>query len=86
MDFEGATSCPELNACITATITAGKELSRNLAQAALQQAHELNTITKQGQELVSSIKEHALVCDIDRLHHTSEAFQDSIDHVLEVKF
>lgn len=84
MGFEGAANCPELDNCITVTITAAKELSRQLAQAALQQAQELNTTTKQGQELVGGIRQHALVCDIDRLHHTSEAFHDSIDHVLEV--
>lgn len=84
MGFEGASSCPELETCISATITAAKDLSRHLAQAALQQAQELNTTTKQGQELVAGIRQQALVCDIDRLHHTSEAFQDSIDHVLEV--
>nr|XP_022918020.1 alpha-catulin isoform X2 [Onthophagus taurus] len=82
--FEGAANCPELEACVNATVTAAKDLARNLAQAALQQAQELNTATKQGQELVSTVKQQASLSDIDRLHHTSEAFHDSIDHILEV--
>lgn len=86
MGFEGAASCPELDTCISATITAAKDLSRHLAQAALQQAQELNTTTKQGQELVAALRQQALVCEVDRLHHTSESFHDSIDHILEVSF
>lgn len=82
--FEGASNCPELDACVSATITAAKDLSRQLAQAALHQAQDLSTATKQGQELVTALRQHALVTDPDRLHHTSNSFHDSIDHILEV--
>lgn len=84
MGFEGAANCPEIESSISSTVAAAKDLSRNLAQAALQQAQELNAATKQGQELVAAIKQHALLTDPDRLHRTSGAFQDSIDHILEV--
>lgn len=84
MGFEGAANCPEIEACISSALGAAKDLSRHLAQAALQQAQELNTVTKQGQELVMAIRQQALVTDPDRLHHTSNAFHDIIDHILEV--
>lgn len=73
-----------MDACVSATINAAKDLSRHLAQAALQQAQELTTATKQGQELVTVLRQQALVSDLDRLHHTSNSFHDSIDHILEV--
>ncbi|KAI4469805.1 alpha-catulin [Holotrichia oblita] len=82
--FEGAANCPELDASVSAAVNAAKDLARHLAQAALQQAHELNMATKQGQELVATIRQQAIVSDVDRLHQTSEAFHDSIDHILEV--
>ncbi|KRT80186.1 hypothetical protein AMK59_8703, partial [Oryctes borbonicus] len=82
--FEGAANCPELDASVSAAVNAAKDLARHLAQAALQQAHELNMATKQGQELVETIRQQAIVSDVDRLHQTSEAFHDSIDHILEV--
>ncbi|KAF2904309.1 hypothetical protein ILUMI_01874 [Ignelater luminosus] len=84
MAIEGATSCPELDSCVSSALTAAKDLSRELAQTALQQAQELSTSTKQSQELVAAIRQHALIPEPDRLHHTSEAFHDSIDHILEV--
>lgn len=84
MAIEGATSCPELDSCVSSALTAAKDLSRELAQTALQQAQELSTSTKQSQELVVAIRQHALIPEPDRLHHTSEAFHDSIDHILEV--
>lgn len=84
MGFEGAANCPEIESSISSSVAAAKDLSRNLAQAALQQAQELNSTTKQGQELVMAIKQHALLTDPDRLHRTSIAFHDSIDHILEV--
>ncbi|KAK9752463.1 Vinculin family [Popillia japonica] len=82
--FEGAANCPELDASVSTAVNAAKDLARHLAQAALQQAHELNMATKQGQELVATIRQQAIVSDVDRLHQTSEAFHDSIDHILEV--
>jgi hypothetical protein len=69
---------------VSACINSARDLSRHLANAGIQQAQELSTATKQGLELVSSIRQQALMSDIDRLHHTSNAFQDSIDHILEV--
>lgn len=69
---------------MSACINSARDLSRHLANAGIQQAQELSTATKQGLELVSSIRQQALMSDIDRLHHTSNAFQDSIDHILEV--
>lgn len=59
-------------------------MSRHLANAAIHQAQELSTATKQGLELVTAIRQQAIMTEIDRLHHTSNAFQDSIDHILEV--
>ncbi|XP_031355685.1 alpha-catulin [Photinus pyralis] len=84
MAIDGATSCPELDSCVSSALTAAKDLSRELAQTALQQAQELSTSTKQSQELVGTIRQHALIPELDRLHHTSGAFHDSIDHILEV--
>ncbi|XP_025830462.1 alpha-catulin isoform X2 [Agrilus planipennis] len=84
MAIEGATSCPELDSCVLATLAEAKDLSRELLQAALQQAQELSATTKQSQELISAIRQHATIPDSDRLHHTSCAFQDSLDHILEV--
>lgn len=84
MGFEGVSHCPEIESYVSSTITAAKDLSRHLAQAAFQQAQELNTATKQGQELVLSLRQQALITDPDRLHHTSNSFHDSIDHILEV--
>ncbi|CAH1372104.1 unnamed protein product [Tenebrio molitor] len=82
--FEGAINCPEVENSVSACINSARDLSRHLANAGIQQAQELSTATKQGLELVSSIRQQALMSDIDRLHHTSNAFQDSIDHILEV--
>lgn len=82
--FEGAANCPELDACVSACLNAAKDLSRHLAQSALQQAQELSIATKHGQELATTIKQQALLGDSDRLLHTSDAFHDSIDHILEV--
>lgn len=82
--IEGATTCPELDTCVTAALTAAKDLSRELSQTALQQAQELSTSTKQSQDLVCAIRQHALIPEPDRLHHTCSSFHDSIDHILEV--
>ncbi|RZC38796.1 alpha-catulin, partial [Asbolus verrucosus] len=84
IDFEGAMNCPEVENSVSACINSARDLSRHLSNAGIQQAQELSTATKQGLELVSSIRQQALMSDIDRLHHTSNAFQDSIDHILEV--
>ncbi|XP_063910464.1 alpha-catulin isoform X4 [Zophobas morio] len=84
IDFEGAINCPEVESSVSACINSARDLSRHLSNAGIQQAQELSTATKQGLELVSSIRQQALMSDIDRLHHTSNAFQDSIDHILEV--
>ncbi|XP_045464586.1 alpha-catulin isoform X2 [Harmonia axyridis] len=84
MGFEEATHSPEIEASVSACIDAVKEVSKNLAIAASNQAQELSTATKQGLELVGMIKQEAAISDINRLHHTSNAFQDSIDHILEV--
>lgn len=82
--FEGASDCPELDTVVSATLNAAKDLSRHLASAALQQAQELNVATKHSQELVTSIRQQALLEEPDRFHHTSDSFHDSIDHILEV--
>lgn len=55
-----------------------------MAQAAFQQAQELSVTTKKGQELITALKQQALLSDPDGLHHTSNSFHDSIDHILEV--
>lgn len=85
MGFDGASTCPEIEGCVSACITAAKDLSRHLSQAALQQAQELSTAVKQGQELVKSLRQQALLTELDHLHHTSNAFHDAIDHILEVR-
>lgn len=84
MGFDEASHSPDIEASVSACIDAVKEVSKNLAIAASNQAQELSTATKQGLELVSMIKQEASMSDINRLHHTSNAFQDSIDHILEV--
>lgn len=83
--FENASNCPELDNSVQACINSARDLSKHLANAAIQQAQELSTATKQGLELVAAIRQQAIMSEIDRLHHTSNAFQDSIDHILEVK-
>ncbi|XP_044268903.1 alpha-catulin isoform X3 [Tribolium madens] len=84
IDFEGAINCPEFENSVSACINSARDLSRHLANAGIQQAQELNTATKQGLELANSIRQQAIMSDVDRLHHTFDAFQDSIDHILEV--
>ena len=74
-----------MDVCVSACLNAAKDLSRHLAQSALQQAQELSIATKHGQELATTIKQQALLSDTDRLLHTSDAFHDSIDHILEVR-
>ncbi|XP_018564734.1 alpha-catulin [Anoplophora glabripennis] len=82
--FENASNCPELDNSVQACINSARDLSKHLANAAIHQAQELSTATKQGLELVAAIRQQAIMSEIDRLHHTSNAFQDSIDHILEV--
>lgn len=77
-------NCPEVENSVAACINSAKDLSRHLSNAGIHQAQDLNTATKQGLELVSGIRQESLMSEIDRLHHTSNAFQDSIDHILEV--
>lgn len=67
-----------------ACINSARDLSRHLANAAIHQAQDLNTATKQGLEIVTDIRQQALSGDIERLNRTSDHFQDSIDHILEV--
>lgn len=83
--FENVTNCPELDNAVQICINSARDLSIHLANAAIQQAQELSTATKQGLELVTAIRQQAIKSEIDRLHHTSNAFQDSIDHILEVR-
>lgn len=82
--FEGAVNSPEIEESVQACINSARDLSRHLANAAISQAQDLNAATKHGLEIVASIREQALSGDIDRLHHTSDQFLDSIDHILEV--
>nr|CAH7751736.1 unnamed protein product [Callosobruchus chinensis] len=82
--FENVSTCPELDSAVQTCINSARDLSRHLANAAIQQAQELSTATKQGLELVGAIRQQAVMSDVERLHHTSNAFHDSIDHVLEV--
>lgn len=84
MGFEETTNCPEIEDSVQTCINVAKDLSRYLALAAINQAQDLSTATKQGLELVAAIRQQAIMSEIDRLHHTSNAFQDSIDHILEV--
>lgn len=84
MAIEGATSCPELDECVQTALTAAKDLSKELSQAALQQTQELSASIKQSQELASAIRQHALIPQPDRLHQTSSSLYDCIDHILEV--
>ncbi|XP_066144274.1 alpha-catulin isoform X4 [Euwallacea fornicatus] len=82
--FEGAVNSPEVEESVQVCINTARDLSRHLANAAISQAQDLNTATKQGLEMVIAIREQALSGDIDRLHQTSDHFLDSIDHILEV--
>ncbi|KAJ8983269.1 hypothetical protein NQ317_007169 [Molorchus minor] len=84
IDFDNVSNCPELDNSVQACINSARDLSRHLANAAIHQAQDLNTATKHGLELVAAIRQQAIMSEIDRLHHTSNAFQDSIDHTLEV--
>ncbi|XP_066255592.1 alpha-catulin isoform X4 [Euwallacea similis] len=82
--FEGIVNSPEVEESVQVCINTARDLSRHLANAAISQAQDLNTATKQGLEMVIAIREQALSGDIDRLHQTSDHFLDSIDHILEV--
>uniref|UniRef100_A0A6P7GCI7 Alpha-catulin-like n=1 Tax=Diabrotica virgifera virgifera TaxID=50390 RepID=A0A6P7GCI7_DIAVI len=82
--FEDVSNCPELDNSVQVCINSSRDLSRHLANAAIYQAQDLSSVTKQGLELVGGIRQHATMSEIDRLHHTSNAFHDSIDHILEV--
>ncbi|XP_060520875.1 alpha-catulin isoform X2 [Cylas formicarius] len=82
--FEGVANCPEIGESVQACINSAMDLSRHLANAAINQAQELSSATKQGLELVVAIRQQAVTGDIDRLHRTSDEFQESIDHILEV--
>ncbi|XP_019871343.1 alpha-catulin isoform X3 [Aethina tumida] len=84
LGFEGSANCPEIENSVQDCINSARDLSKHLANAAIHQAQDLSTATKQGLELVSAIRQQSLMSEIDRLHHTSNAFQDSIDHILEV--
>ncbi|CAH1105482.1 unnamed protein product [Psylliodes chrysocephalus] len=84
MGYEDVSNCPELDNSIQVCINSARDLSRHLGNAAIHQAQDLNTVTKHGLELVSAIRQEATMSEIDRLHHTSNAFHDSIDHILEV--
>lgn len=83
--FENAINCPELDNAVQACINSARDLSRHLANAAIHQAQDLSTATKQGLELVAAIRQQAIMSEIERLHPTSNAFHDSIDHILEVR-
>ncbi|CAG9768120.1 unnamed protein product [Ceutorhynchus assimilis] len=83
-DFDMAANSPEMEESVQACINSARDLSRHLANAAIHQAQDLNTATKQGLEMVAAIRQQAISGDIDRLNHTSDRFQDSIDHILEV--
>ncbi|XP_076263854.1 alpha-catenin related isoform X2 [Rhynchophorus ferrugineus] len=82
--FQDTANCPEIEESVQACINSARDLSRHLANAAINQAQELSTATKQGLELVAAIRQQAVGGDTDRLRHTSDEFQDSIDHILEV--
>nr|CAI5843482.1 unnamed protein product [Callosobruchus analis] len=82
--FENVSTCPELDSAVQTCINSARDLSRHLANAAIQQAQELSTATKQGLELVGAIRQQAVMSDVERLHHTSNAFHDSIDHVCKL--
>ncbi|KAL1500968.1 hypothetical protein ABEB36_006378 [Hypothenemus hampei] len=82
--YEIAANSPELEESVQVCINTARDLSRHLANAAINQAQDLNTATKQGLEMVAAIRQQALSEDMDRLNHTSDRFQDSIDHILEV--
>ncbi|KAG5873281.1 hypothetical protein JTB14_020550 [Gonioctena quinquepunctata] len=82
--FENASNCPELDNSVQACINSARDLSRHLGNAGIHQAQDLSTATKQALELVSAIRQQSIMSDIDRLHHTSNAFHDSADHILEV--
>lgn len=89
MPYDTETSsgkCPELDAAITSVLDAVHDLSRQLSQTTLQQASELGGVTKQGHELVSALRSLALQPDPDpdRMHHVTDNFHDTIDHILEV--
>ncbi|ENN72461.1 hypothetical protein YQE_10803, partial [Dendroctonus ponderosae] len=82
--FEGAANSSEVEESVQACINSARDLSRHLANAAINQAQDLNTATKQGLEIVTDIRQQALSGDVERLNRTSDQFQDSIDHILEV--
>ncbi|CAH0547534.1 unnamed protein product [Brassicogethes aeneus] len=84
MGFEGSANCPDIENSVQDCINSARDLSKHLANAAIHQAQDLSTATKQGLEMVTAIRQQSLMSEIDRLHHTSNAFQDSIDHILEV--
>ncbi|XP_050311653.1 alpha-catulin isoform X2 [Anthonomus grandis grandis] len=84
MGFEAVANSPEIEESVQACINSARDLSRHLANAGINQAQDLNTATKRGLEMVAAIRQQAMNGDIDRLHHTSDEFQESIDHILEV--
>lgn len=78
--------CSELDAAVTSVLDAVHDLSTQLSQTTLQQASELGSVTKQGHELVTALRSLILQPDPDpdRMHHVTDSFHDTIDHILEV--
>ncbi|XP_058807304.1 alpha-catulin isoform X2 [Phymastichus coffea] len=87
MNFDsstGASPNSELDQAVLGVLRATRDLRHQLCQTTMEQAGDLNQVTKAGQELVSTIRNFALTSDMERLQECSDRFHEYIEHILEV--
>ena len=81
---EGYSPTEELECAVQNCLSATRDLFNQLVSTTREQTSDLTNITKAGSQLVSVITNSALACDEIRSQHSSQCFNQHIEHIVEV--
>lgn len=81
---EGYSPTEELECAVQNCLSSTRDLFNQLISTTREQTSELANITKACSQLVSVITNAALACDEIRAQHSSQCFNQHIEHIVEV--
>ncbi|XP_075214953.1 alpha-catenin related [Lycorma delicatula] len=74
----------EMESAVVNCLKATRDLRTQLNTTAKEQTNELPTLTRNGADLVSQLRNTALASDQDRLEETADKFHEFVEHILEM--
>lgn len=82
---EGYSPTREMEGAVVSCLKATRDLRAQLNATAREQTTDISNLTRNGNDLVATLRNTALAADQDRLDETGDRFHEFVEHVLEVK-